>query len=192
MNSIHLKKPLILASGSPRRRELMTTLGLPFQVLVSDVNESFPPQIPVRQVPAYLAEIKAEAVLSLKPDALILAADTVVVLGNEILNKPMNMEEARKMLRQLSGKIHEVHTAFCLMESGFKVTKTDLALVKFKDLSDWEIDFYIQAGKPLDKAGAYGIQEWIGLIAVEQMEGSYFTVMGLPTHLVWQELGRRV
>lgn len=192
MNSIHLKKPLILASGSPRRRELMTTLGLPFQVLVSDVNESFPPQIPVRQVPAYLAEIKAEAVLSLKPDALILAADTVVVLGNEILNKPMNMEESRKMLRQLSGKIHEVHTAFCLMESGFKVTKTDLALVKFKDLSDWEIDFYIQAGKPLDKAGAYGIQEWIGLIAVEQMEGSYFTVMGLPTHLVWQELGRRV
>lgn len=190
MSLYKLKKPLILASGSPRRRELMTTLGFPFEVLVSDVDESFPSTMPVREVPAYLAEIKAEAVLKLRPEAMILAADTVVVLGNDILNKPIDKSEARHMLRRLSGQVHEVHTAFCLMDSQFKVTATDVALVRFKDLNDREIDFYITSGKPLDKAGAYGIQEWIGLVAVGRIEGSYFTVMGLPTHLVWQEMER--
>ena len=187
---MNLSKSLILASGSPRRRELLTTLGVPFEVLASDTDESFPSEMPVRDVPALLAKRKAEAVLALKPDALVLAADTVVVLENVILNKPLNEEEARKMLRQLSGQVHEVHTAFCLLSSDSKVTVTDVAFVTFKTLSDWEIEFYVASGKPMDKAGAYGIQEWIGLIAVERIEGSYFTVMGLPTHLVWEELMR--
>lgn len=185
-----LTKPLILASGSPRRRELMTTLGLPFEVLISDADESFSADTEVRKVPALLAERKADAILQLRPNALVLAADTVVILGEQILNKPADETEAVAMLRTLSGQTHEVHTSFCLAESEGKKTISDVALVTFKGLTDNEIEHYIKNGKPLDKAGAYGIQEWIGLIAVERIKGSYFTVMGLPMHQVWEELKR--
>lgn len=183
-----LSKSLILASGSPRRRELMTTLGIPFEVKVSEADESFPLTLPVREVAAMLARRKAEAVLAEFPQALVLAADTVVILGEEILNKPENKEEATAMLRKLSGKTHEVYTSFCLAcDEGMEVV-TDVAHVSFKTLTEWEIQYYVDHGKPLDKAGAYGIQEWIGLIAVERIEGSYFTVMGLPMHMVWKKL----
>jgi septum formation protein len=181
-------KPLVLASGSPRRKELLTTLGLPFHVFVSDVDESFPENLAPHLVPGLLSERKAAAVLKEKPYSLILASDTVVVLGDEILNKPVDDAEARKMLLALSGKTHFVYTAFTLKHAHGSLTFTDRADVTFKTLSNLEIDHYINNGKPFDKAGAYGIQEWIGLIAVERIEGSYFTVMGLPTHLVWQEL----
>ena len=188
MNFKQTNKPLVLASGSPRRKELLTTLGLPFQVFVSDVDESFPENHPPNLVPALLAERKAAAVLKVKPDSLILASDTVVVLEDLILNKPMDEADARKMLEALSGKTHFVYTAFTLMYANGSLTFTDRADVTFKTLGNLEIDHYINNGKPFDKAGAYGIQEWIGLIAVERIEGSYFTVMGLPTHLGWQEL----
>ncbi len=181
-------KPLILASGSPRRKELMQTLGLPFGVLVSDAEENFPEDMEPDKVPALLSERKAREILKIRPDALILASDTVVVLEGRIMNKPYHFEEAREMLEALSGKVHSVYTAFTLLASDTCITATDRADVKFKTLSSREIDHYLENGKPLDKAGAYGIQEWIGLIAVEKIEGSFFTVMGLPTHLVWREI----
>ena len=181
-------KPLILASGSPRRKELMDTLGLPFSVLVSDVDESFPLHMEPGKVPALLSLRKAGEVLKIRPDALVLASDTVVVLDGRIMNKPFHQEEAREMLEALSGRVHAVYTAFTLIASDTCITVTDRADVKFKTLSSREIDHYLENGKPLDKAGAYGIQEWIGLIAVERTDGSFFTVMGLPTHLVWAEI----
>lgn len=188
MIDIQLKNPLILASGSPRRRELLDTLGLPYQVLVSDVEEDFPDDLNPESVPGLLAERKAKAILSLSPDSLVLAADTIVVAEGKILNKPANNQEAQEMLSMLSGKTHKVYTAFTLA-SAFKVeTQTDLAEVTFKTLQPAEIQFYLETGKPFDKAGSYGIQEWIGLIAVEKITGSYFTVMGLPTHMVWSQI----
>lgn len=185
---IQLCRPLILASGSPRRRELMHTLGLPFQVLVSDADESFPPGLQAVQVPALLAGRKAEAVYRLRPDALVLAADTVVDMGGDILNKPAHAEEAREMLGLLSGRSHFVHTAYTLLSEKKSITRTDTASVRFRVLQDAEIGFYVGSGRPFDKAGAYGIQDWIGLVAVESVEGSFFTVMGLPTHRLWSDL----
>ena len=188
MPDFKLKKPLILASGSPRRRELMDTLGIPFSVLVSDVDESFPSSMAPALVPALLSERKAKAILAIRPDAQILAADTVVVLGGQILNKPVDLAEAEAMLHALSGKTHSVYSAFSVVDSDGLYTTTDRADVTFKSLTNSEIQYYLKNGSPLDKAGGYGIQEWIGLIAVSSIAGSYFTVMGLPVHLVWDVL----
>lgn len=118
---------------------------------------------------------------------MILAADTVVDLNGKILNKPIDRQEAEAMLKALSGQIHAVHTSYCILSPQTKIIRTDTALVHFRELSDQEIQWYLNEGKPMDKAGAYGIQEWIGLIAVDKLDGSYFTVMGLPTHLLWQD-----
>lgn len=188
MTNFSLTHPLVLASGSPRRQELMKILGFPFDVLISDVEENFPPEMDPYLVPGLLSEKKAKAVLGLRPDALVLSADTVVIANGLILNKPIDHREARQMLTLLSGRTHDVVTAFTLSSCRQSETISDLARVTFKTLSESEIDYYLENGHPLDKAGAYGIQEWIGLIAVEKMEGSYFTVMGLPMHLVWNSL----
>ena len=185
---IQFNRPLILASGSPRRRELMQTLGLPFQVLVSDADESFPPGLQPVQVPALLSRRKAEAVFRLRPDALVLAADTVVDLGGTILNKPAHAEEARHMLGILSGQTHFVHSAYTLLSDKKVITRTDTASVRIRVLQEAEIGFYVASGRPFDKAGSYGIQDWIGLVAVEAIDGSFFTVMGLPTHRLWSDL----
>lgn len=185
---IALSLPLILASGSPRRKELLLTLGVPFQVAVSDVNEDFENDWPVEEIPARLSVRKAQAVLKMHPKALVLAADTIVAFENHILNKPVDLIEARYMLNALSGKIHQVYSSFTLCSAQKTITQTDRADVHFKKLSTAEIAYYLENGHPLDKAGAYGIQEWIGLVAVEKIVGSYFTVMGLPTHLVWPAL----
>jgi septum formation protein len=185
---ISLPFQLVLASGSPRRKELLGILNLPFEVVVSDVDESFDPALLPIEVPGILAERKAREVRMLRPDAIILAADTVVDLGGKILNKPTDLEEAAAMLQSLSGKMHCVHTAYCINSPGRIYTRTDTAMVHFRQITKEEIDWYLQEGKPLDKAGAYGIQEWIGLVAVDRLDGSYFTVMGLPTHLLWQDL----
>lgn len=182
---IHLSLPLILASGSPRRKELLQTLGIPFQVVVSDVSEDFEADWPLDEIPARLSLRKAEAVLKIHPNALLLAADTIVVFENQVLNKPSDLAEARHMLKTLSGKVHQVYSGFTLCSKEKCVTQSDRADVHFKHLSEAEIEHYLRIGHPLDKAGAYGIQEWIGLVAVEKMVGSYFTVMGLPTHKVW-------
>jgi septum formation protein len=185
---ITLPYPFILASGSPRRKELLSIFQIPFEILVSDADESFDESVLPIELPAMLSERKARAVQEIRPDALILAADTVVDLNGKILNKPTDRQEAESMLKSLSGQIHAVHTAYCLVTPEQKIIRTDTAKVHFRALSDQEIQWYLNEGKPMDKAGAYGIQEWIGLIAVDKLDGSYFTVMGLPTHLLWQDL----
>lgn len=188
MINYYLKKDLILASGSPRRKELMLTLGLPFRVEVSEEPEHFPDNLTPALVPALLSERKALAILKKNSDCLVLSADTVVIADGMILNKPLDRSEAAQMLHMLSGKAHEVVTAFSLFSADRRETVSDIARVVFKALHPDEINYYLDHGRPFDKAGAYGIQEWIGLVAVERIEGSYFTVMGLPTHLVWNRL----
>ena len=179
---------LILASGSPRRKELLQGMGLSFDVLVSDCDESFESGLPASEVAQLLACRKAEAVAALCPGAFVLAADTVVASGGLILNKPACIEEASEMLQELSGKTHLVHTGYCLISPAGSISGFDSTAVTFARLLPSEIEHYTSGGKNLDKAGAYGIQDWIGLIGVERIEGSYFTVMGLPTHKVWQGL----
>lgn len=132
-----------------------------------------------------LARQKAEYFGHDHDNRLILCADTIVVLGTLILNKPADEEEARAMLRQLSGATHRVITGVCLLDGDRYTTATDVALVTFRTLQEWEIDRYIQACRPYDKAGGYGIQEWVGMVGIERIEGSYYTIMGLPTHLVY-------
>ena len=179
---------LVLASASPRRKELLSGMGLTFEVFVSDVDESFDPEIPPGLVPEMLARRKAEHVSNLKQGSVILAADTVVEAAGKILNKPATAKEAREMLEILSGTVHFVHTGYCLLGPDGIISGTDTASVWFRTLKEDELEYYVASGKPFDKAGGYGIQEWIGLIGVERIEGSYFTVMGLPSHRIWAGL----
>ena len=179
---------LVLASASPRRRELLSGMGLNFEVFVSDVDESFDPQTPPAMVPEILARRKAEHVSRLKQGSVIIAADTVVEAAGKILNKPSDAGEAREMLEILSGTVHFVHTGYCIIGPDGMISGTDTASVWFRSLKEDELAHYIASGKPFDKAGGYGIQEWIGLIGVERIEGSYFTVMGLPSHRIWAGL----
>lgn len=181
---------IILASNSPRRRELLSGLDLDYEVKVlPDIEESYPEGLSMEEIPKYIAAEKAAAYKDIMADNdLIITADTVVVLGEEVLGKPTDLGDARRMLRELSGKTHQVITGVCLMtkakDRGFSVV-TD---VTFKELSDEEIDYYVEKYSPLDKAGAYGIQEWIGYIGVIGLNGSYFNVMGLPVQRIYNEL----
>ena len=181
---------LILASNSPRRKELLAGLGLPFEVRVlQDIDESYPDDLPVSEVALYIAGKKADAYRTIvNDDELIITADTVVIVGDEILGKPVDEADAERMLRQLSGRIHQVTTGVCLLtasqERRFAVT-TD---VTFKELSDEEIRYYVTTYKPFDKAGAYGIQEWIGYIGVTCLHGSYYNVMGLPVQRIYETI----
>lgn len=187
---------IILASNSPRRRELLAGLGLDFEVKVlPDIAESYPPTLPVEQIAEFIAREKAAPYLpTLAPDDLVITADTVVIADGEVLGKPHDGPDAHRMLRLLSGRTHQVTTGVCLTfcppQGGepcvrsFSVT-TD---VVFKELSDSEIDYYITHYRPFDKAGAYGIQEWIGYIGVTSIRGSYFNVMGLPVQRIYTEL----
>ena len=184
------KYRIILASNSPRRKELLSGLDLDYEVKVlPDIEEYYPENLPTAEIPVYIAAEKATAYQSLMADNdLIITADTVVVLGDEVLGKPTDLDDARRMLRELSGKTHQVITGVCLMsrekQRQFAVT-TD---VTFKELTDEEIDYYVDKYQPLDKAGAYGIQEWIGYIGVTGLNGSYFNVMGLPVQRIYKEL----
>lgn len=181
---------LILASNSPRRKELLASLGLPFEVRVlQDIDESYPDDLPVSEVALYIAGKKADAYRTIvNDDELIITADTVVIVGDEILGKPVDEADAERMLRQLSGRIHQVTTGVCLLtasqERRFAVT-TD---VTFKELSDEEIRYYVTTYKPFDKAGAYGIQEWIGYVGVTCLHGSYYNVMGLPVQRIYETI----
>ena len=185
-----LKYKLILASNSPRRKELLAGLGLPFEVRVlQDIDEQYPDDLPVNEVARYIAKEKADAYRRIiGPDELVITADTVVIVGDEILGKPVDEADAVRMLKLLSGRTHQVKTGVCLLtvekESCFDVT-TD---VTFKALSDDEIHYYVDHYRPFDKAGAYGIQEWIGYIGVTGLHGSYYNVMGLPVQRIYQEL----
>jgi septum formation protein len=185
-----LKYKLILASNSPRRKELLAGLGVPFEVRVlQDIDEHYPENLPVNEVARYIAKEKADAYRRIvAADELIITADTVVIVGDEILGKPVDEADAVRMLRLLSGRTHQVTTGVCLLtaekERCFDVT-TD---VTFKTLTDEEIHYYVNHYRPFDKAGAYGIQEWIGYIGVTGLHGSYYNVMGLPVQRIYQEL----
>lgn len=179
---------LILASNSPRRRELLGGLGLHFDVKVlPDIDEHYPEDMPVSQIAEHIACKKAEAYKKvMAADHLVITADTVVIVDEEVMGKPHDADDARRMLRKLSGRTHQVTTGVCLttmqQQRHFSVT-TD---VTFKQLTDEEINHYITVYKPFDKAGAYGIQEWIGYVGISGLEGSFYNVMGLPTRKLYQ------
>jgi septum formation protein len=186
MNILH--RPLILASSSPRRQFLMKEAGFQFTIDAPDIDESFSEDMPVESVPKYLAEKKARVLLPKIHTEIIVASDTVVILGNTILNKPKDRIEAIEMLKSLSGQTHLVITAVCILDKVKMVCFDDRTEVTFKNLSLEEIEFYIETCKPFDKAGAYGAQDWLGMVGIEKINGSYFTVMGLPMHRVYEEL----
>ena len=181
-------KKIVLSSNSPRRKELLGELGIDFEVrVIEGIDETYPKELSVEEVPQYIAREKARVYIVGK-DEVLLTADTVVVLGNEIMGKPHDEADAMRMLRQLSGKTHQVITGVCLTTNDKQVTFADITDVSFAELTDEEIKFYVDKFRPLDKAGAYGIQEWIGLAGVTGIKGSYFNVVGLPAHRVYAEL----
>lgn len=183
---------LVLASGSPRRHQLLSDLGLRYEVRLREVDESFPATLRRAEVAEYLAAHKAAAYApDLAPDELVLTADTIVCLDDDVLNKPADEAEAVAMLQRLQGRAHEVYTGVCLLQAdGRQVIFSDVTRVHFRPLSTAEIEHYVRQYQPLDKAGAYGAQDWIGMVAVTRLEGSYFNVMGLPVHRVWEELAK--
>ncbi|HWA33016.1 MAG TPA: Maf family nucleotide pyrophosphatase [Cyclobacteriaceae bacterium] len=183
-----LKQPLILASTSPRRQFLMKEAGFEFRVEKPDADESFPDYMPVEMVPRFLAEKKAEAFKSRLKDEIVMTADTVVIINGKILNKPADTTEAINMLTALSGKTHKVITAVCLLSQEKQDLFHDTTKVTFKNLTSDEIEFYIDTCKPFDKAGSYGAQDWLGMVGIEKINGSYFNVMGLPMHKVYRHL----
>ncbi|UKK50161.1 Maf-like protein [Prevotella sp. E13-17] len=184
------KYHIVLASNSPRRRELLGGLGLPFEVKVlKDIDESYPPTLPVGEIAQYISNKKAEAYQAvMAPDDLIITADTVVIAGDEVMGKPHDACDARRMLHKLSNCSHQVTTGVCLMTNEKKRSFSVTTDVTFKQLSDDEINYYVEKYRPFDKAGAYGIQEWIGYIGVTGLSGSYFNVMGLPVQRIYTEL----
>jgi septum formation protein len=182
-------KKLILASQSPRRKQLLEVMNLDFEVRVRSVEESYPPELSPSAVAEYIALAKAEVFKEdLQPDQIVITGDTVVVDEDQILGKPKNAAEARIMLSGLSGKKHQVVSSLCLLSTEKIVVKSDTSFVYFKTFSTEEIEYYIENYKPYDKAGGYGIQEWLGHIGMLKLEGSFNTVMGLPTHLLYQML----
>jgi septum formation protein len=187
-----LSKPLILASNSPRRKEIMQNAGYVFSVKVIPTDESFSSDIPTDNVPIYLAKQKAECFRNTLNNEIILCADTVVIIDGQILNKPSDAAEASEMLKLLSGKTHKVVTGVCIMTKEETVAFNDTTFVHFKELTDWEIAYYIERCKPFDKAGSYGVQDFIGMIGIPHIEGSFYTVMGLPIHRVYEALQKYV
>ena len=180
---------LLLASKPPRRRELLGRLGIPLTIVDVDVDERVPARLSVEQVAEALARLKAEGYTAPLADGeVIVTADTVVVLGNQVLGKPHSREEAADMLHRLSGQVHQVYTGVCLRSANRCVAFTERTDVHFRTLTDEEVDYYIDVYKPFDKAGAYGIQEWIGMVGIERIEGCYYNVMGLPVARLYREL----
>ncbi|ATV31973.1 Maf-like protein [Prevotella intermedia] len=183
---------IILASNSPRRKELLRGLDIAFDVRVQpDIAEDYPADTAPADVAAYISREKANAYKdTIAENELIITADTVVIVGNEILGKPHDDAEAKEMLHKISGRKHQVVTGVCLTTTEKQRCFSVSTDVTFKNLKEEEIDYYIETYSPLDKAGAYGIQEWIGYIGVTALEGSYFNVMGLPVQRIWEELNR--
>lgn len=189
----NLKKyNIVLASNSPRRKELMSGLGVDYVIkTLPDVDESYPDTLQGTEIPAYISREKADAYKSLiQPDELLITADTIVWLNGEVLGKPKGREGAMDMLRKLSGTSHQVITGVCLTTSDWQKSFTAVTDVTFATLTEEEIIYYVDKYTPMDKAGAYGVQEWIGFIGVESISGSYFNVMGLPIQRLYQELKR--
>lgn len=192
------KYSVVLASNSPRRKELLSGLGVNFSVkTLPDVDESFPDTLKGEEIPLFIARKKADAYKMLfssvtsnevEEPLLVITADTIVWLEDEVLGKPANATEARAMLSKLSGKKHQVITGVCLTTASWQKSFAAVSEVQFSSLTEEEVDYYIQNYCPYDKAGAYGVQEWIGFIGVESIQGSYFNVMGLPIQRLYREL----
>lgn len=180
---------IILASKSPRRQELLRELGVRFEIAEIDYDEIYPGHLRAEEIALYLASAKAESFNGqLKEKDIVITADTIVWCNNTVLSKPSSREEAQKMLRAISGNTHEVITGVCLFSTKKKKVFHSTTMVTFEPMDESEIDFYIDKYRPYDKAGAYGIQEWIGVAACSRIEGSYFNVVGLPVHQLYKEL----
>ncbi|WP_079703896.1 Maf family protein [Daejeonella lutea] len=180
--------PIILASKSPRRQELLKLMGIDFRVVLKEVDESFPDGLEPHEIALYISEKKAKAFDEMVIDEIVITADTIVVIDGKILGKPESEENAFEILTTLSGNMHQVITAVSLLKNGQIHSFYEISEVFFKPITEEQIRYYIKTGNPMDKAGAYGIQEWIGLVAIEKINGSYTNVVGLPTHRLYQEL----
>jgi len=179
---------IILASQSPRRKQLLAQAGYDFEVIIADVDETNPPGMPGGEVPAFLAQKKAAAIEARAHDAIIIAADTVVLLDDEILGKPTDAADAKAMLQKLSGRMHEVVTGVCIQKGKQQDVFSVVTEVYFRPLTEQQINHYIDTYQPFDKAGSYAIQEWIGLTGIEKINGDYYNVMGLPVGTVVERL----
>lgn len=189
MINTHLKKyNVILASGSPRRHHFFRELGIDFRIEVREVEEVHPPELQGTEITDYLAKLKASAFEDLSEKDLIITSDTIVWMDGLAIGKPSDANEAIQMLSALSGRTHQVITSVCFTRKNSQHIVNDTTVVRFRELSRTEIDYYVDTFNPFDKAGSYGIQEWIGYIGIERIEGCYFNVMGLPTRLVYKTL----
>lgn len=178
---------IILASQSPRRQQLLKDLGLEFEIRVADIEENYPSHLKREKIVEYLAELKADAI-KCSDDEVLITSDTIVWINDHILEKPKSPEHSKEMIQELSGSTHEVLSGVCVSYKGVKHTFHSNTKVHFKALNHSEIDFYVDTYKPFDKAGSYGIQEWIGYIGIKGIEGDYFNVMGLPVNMVYDKL----
>ncbi len=187
---LNLPYKIVLASNSPRRKELLRGLGVDFTIRTIDgIDESWPEELTGQEIPIYISSQKADSYASsMTPEELVITADTIVYLDNRVYGKPRNAEEAKRMLRELSGKWHEVITGVTIVTKDKRKSFAVTTEVKFAYFSDDEISYYVRNYSPMDKAGAYGIQEWIGFIGVEQIKGAYFNVVGLPVQRLYKEL----
>lgn len=180
---------IILASKSPRRQTLLKELNLDFHIVLKEVDESYPKEIPTKEVPAYIARKKAVPFKNhIEHNQIIITADTIVLLNNQIVGKPKDAEEAKNTLRKLSGNTHSVISGVCLTTTNKQMVETVISEVTFDKLSEETINFYIDKYQPLDKAGAYGIQEWIGYVGIKEIKGSYTNIVGLPTYTLCKML----
>lgn len=185
------EKKLILASASPRRKTLLEGLDIPFDIRVRECDENYPTDIHLKDVARYLAQKKSDVYATdLKENEIIICCDTTVLHKDELLNKPTDAEDAKQMLRKLSADQHEVITGVCIRSNKRNICFDAVSKVWFKQLERDEIEYYIDKYKPYDKAGSYGIQEWLGYIAIEKIEGSYYNIMGMPVHKIYEELKR--
>mgnify|MGYP003542286177 FL=1 len=180
---------IILASGSPRRQQFLKELDVNFEIQLKDIEEIYPEHLQAEEITNFLAKLKASAfVLDLEDNVILITSDTIVWLNNKALGKPKDYDDAFEMLTEMSGTTHKVITSVCLKTIDKEVVFYEETLVTFTELSSDEIKYYLNNYKPFDKAGSYGIQEWIGLVAIEKIEGSYANVVGLPTHRLYEEL----
>ncbi|MGJ8666213.1 MAG: Maf family nucleotide pyrophosphatase [Patiriisocius sp.] len=179
---------IILASGSPRRQHFFQELDLDFTIDVREVDEVFPSEMKREQITNYLAQLKVSAFTDLKENDIVITSDTIVWHKDEALNKPKDFEDAKAMLKSLSGQMHVVLTSVCFTSRDWQKTVYDVTKVYFKEISEAQIEYYLHTCKPFDKAGSYGIQDWLGYVGIEKIEGCFFNVMGLPTRLVNETL----
>ncbi|MFY0604360.1 MAG: septum formation protein Maf [Flavobacteriaceae bacterium] len=182
------KYSIILASGSPRRQQFFKDLDIPFKIELREIEEIYPNNLTASKITDYLAELKASVFTNLKDEEILITSDTIVWLNNEAIGKPKDYNDAFLMLKKLSGSVHKVYTSVSIKTSIRQEVFNDCTKVFFNDLLEEEIHYYLKKYQPFDKAGSYGIQDWIGLIGINKIEGSYFNVMGLPVHKLYKEL----